>query len=348
MPVRKAQKTVRNACSAPIGGVLAARFVARAQWFSASFPELINAMPSSSPATLRSLAAPLRAWVLRAFPRGQSGIDYDAPVGDPGLFGPDSVTWRVHSEFPGMLAGGLCALMLQVLHPRALGGVWDHSNFRQDLVGRLRRTTSFVAGTTYAPRAQAERLIERVRQVHRQVAGALPDGRTYAASEADLLTWVHVTEAYGFLQGCRRYCRDVPIAIADRYYDESRRVAEALGARDVPRSAEQVDAYFAAVRPELSLDERSREVLGILFKVRLPVPAAGVSRDVFMGAGIALLPDWAREMLELSALRRLRAGGSARVLRASAPLFRIALPDGLAARACARVGRGPEILERWP
>ena len=109
-------------------------------------------MTSPMSASRNTLVAPvvarIRHWVLSAFPRGQSGIDYDHPPGDPGLFGPDSVTWRVHADFPGMLSGGLCALMLQTLHPLALAGVWDHSNFREDLVGRLRRTTNFVAGTT--------------------------------------------------------------------------------------------------------------------------------------------------------------------------------------------------------
>lgn len=108
-------------------------------------------------AMLRTLTAPavaqIRRWVLDVFPRGQGGIDYDRPLGDAGLFGPDSVTWRIHAEFPGMLSGGLCALLLQTLHPLALAGVYDHSNFRQDLVGRLRRTTQFVAATSYAPTA---------------------------------------------------------------------------------------------------------------------------------------------------------------------------------------------------
>jgi len=77
----------------------------------------------------------IRHWVLSAFPRTEgSGIDYDHPLGDTGLFGPDSATWRVHSDFPGMLSGGLAALTLQTLHPLALAGVWDHSNFRNDLI----------------------------------------------------------------------------------------------------------------------------------------------------------------------------------------------------------------------
>jgi uncharacterized protein (DUF2236 family) len=300
----------------------------------------------------RTLAAPvtaqIRRWVLGAFPRGQSGIEYDVPVGDPGWFGPDSVTWRVHSEFPGMLAGGLCGLMLQTLHPLALAGVYDHSNFRDDLVGRLRRTTNFVAGTTYAPSVEVERLVARVGSIHARVSGTLPDGRGYAADDPQLLTWVHVTEAYGFLQGCRRYCRDVPVAIADRYYDEYRRVAEALGAGGVPASEREVDAYFMTMRPQLQMDARSREVLEILSSIRLPVPAAGLSRDVFLGAGAALLPDWALDMLGRSSLQRARDRTSARLMRASAPLFRAALNDGLAVRAYRRVGMTPEALARWP
>ena len=179
----------------------------------------------------KTFAVPLRAWVLRAFPRDPGGIDYDQPLGDAGLFDPDGATWRIHADFAGMLSGGLCALMLQTLHPAALAGVWDHSNFRDDLIGRLRRTTNFVAGTTYASSAEAQRLIERVRRIHSKVHGVTENGEPYSADEPALLTWVHVTEAYGFLQGYRRYAGPVPSADADRYYDETRQIAEALGAR---------------------------------------------------------------------------------------------------------------------
>lgn len=75
-------------------------------------------------------------------------LDLESPKGDPGLFGPDSVSWQVHGDFSSMLIGGISALMLQALHPLALAGVWDHSNFRQDMLGRLRRTSQFISGTT--------------------------------------------------------------------------------------------------------------------------------------------------------------------------------------------------------
>ncbi|HEY0333027.1 MAG TPA: oxygenase MpaB family protein [Stenotrophomonas sp.] len=303
-------------------------------------------------AVFRTLAAPataqIRRWVLGAFPRGQSGIDYDHPAGDPGLFGPHSVTWRVHAEFPGMLAGGLCALMLQALHPRALSAVYDHSSFRDDLVGRLRRTTNFVAGTSYAASAPAQALIARVRAIHTVIQGVDAHGQPYRADEPELLTWVHVTEAYGFLEGFRRYGRPVPEAIADRYYDEARRVAEALGATNVPASHAEVASYFARMQPQLRLDARSREVLSVLAAVRLPVPVAGLSRDVFLGAGAALLPGWAAAMLERGPLQRAGDRTAARMMRGVAPLFRVALSDGVAARACRRVGVDPSVLAHWP
>ncbi len=304
------------------------------------------------PAPLRALTAPatarIRAWVLDVFPRGRSGIDYEAPAGDPGLFGPDSVTWRIHADFPGMLSGGLCALMLQTLHPRALAGVWDHSNFREDLVGRLRRTTDFVAGSTYAGRDEAERLIARVRAIHARVQGTTADGTPYRADDPALLTWVHVTESFGFLQGYRRYCRAVPAVVADAYYAEVADVAEALGARGVPTCESDVAAYFDSVRDTLRYDARSREVLAVLSRMRLPVPMAGLSRDLFLGAGASLLPEWADTLLERSQLQRLQTRAAARTLTTLAPLFRAALPDGIAPRACARVGMDAALLAQWP
>lgn len=126
------------------------------------------------------------------------GVDFESPKGDPGLFGPDAACWKVHGDFSSMMIGGIGALLLQMLHPLALAGVWDHSNFRDDLLGRLRRTGQFISATTYGPLADAERLIERVRRIHESVIGQLPDGTPYSASDPDLLTWVHVAEVSSF------------------------------------------------------------------------------------------------------------------------------------------------------
>lgn len=311
-----------------------------------ALPSLLNRFIHGS---LRPVSAAIRHGVLGAFPRqATGGINYDQPHGDPGLFGAASAVWRIHSDFPGMLAGGLAALTLQTLHPLALAGVWDHSNFRDDLLGRLRRTTAFVGGTTYAPREQAETLIERVRKIHAHITGYGEDGRLYSANDPDLLTWVHVTEAYCFLQGYRRYSHiTLPASAADRYYDEVRRVAEALGARDVPATEHAVAHYFQHMQRELAFTERSRIVLELLAQVCLPVPAAGLSRDVFLHASAALLPEWATALLHHNARQQRQAWLAASVLWSVAPLFRTALKDGIASRACRRLDVAPEQLQRW-
>jgi uncharacterized protein (DUF2236 family) len=300
-------------------------------------------------APMSPLKKALRSWVLKAFPRDPArGVDYLDPRGDAGLFGPDSVTWRIHADFPGMLAGGLCALMLQTLHPRALAAVWDFSGFRQDLLGRLRRTTSFVGGTTYAPCVDAQRMIGQVRSIHAGIRGTTADGMPYSADDPELLVWVHVTEAYAFLQGYRTYGPvPVPDWAADAYYDEVRRIAEALGARDVPANQVQVHDYLLGVRDQLRFDERSREVLRILGTIRLPVPAPGLSRELFMHAGAALLPAWAGDMLGHTSLQRVRMRIARDILRGLAPVFRAALPDGIAAQSCRRLGRDPQLLRRF-
>lgn len=291
---------------------------------------------------LAPLAAALRRRVLGMFPRGQSGIDYDTPADDLGFFGPESVTWRIHSDFPGMLAGGLCALMLQALHPRVLAGVWDHSDFRDDLVGRLRRTTAFVAGTSFAGTTEAQRLIARVRVIHGRVRGETADGQRYAADDPGLLAWVHASEAYAFLQGFRRYGGlPVPDRAEDRYYREGVGVARALGAIEVPDSRAALDAYFDAHRPALRHDARSREVLHVLSRIRLTVPGATVTRGLFLGAGAALLPPWATSMLDFTPLQRARHAACARALETLAPMFRLALPDGAGPHACRRLTGGP-------
>lgn len=296
----------------------------------------------------RQAVAPLRSrilTVLRGSPEARLSIDYTRPLGDPGLFGPDSVTWKIHSDFPAMMAGGICALMLQTLHPYALAGVWDHSDFREDVLGRLRRTTAFVAVTSYASTDSARGLIERVRRIHRRVRGTAPDGSAYSADDPELLRWVHVTEMWSFLQGYRRHVApDLDRALADRYFDETRRIAEALGARDVPASVAAVDQYFEAVRGQLEFSARSREVLAVLNRIELPMPGAVAVRGTFLGAGAALLPDWAAPLLGRTALRRARDRAAQRALRAASPAIRLALADGASAAACRRVGRDRSAL----
>src|SRR3954452_22274760 len=221
---------------------------------------------------------------------------YDEPAGDAGLFGPDSVTWTIHADGT-MFVGGIAALMLQSLHPRAAAGLADHRRFRDDPLRRLSRTGSFVAASTYAATPVAEQLIAIVRQIHTHVRGTTPDGVPYSATDPDLVTWVHVAEVTSFLRAHRRY-HPFPFrgADLDRYYAETAVVARKLGGADVPASRAEMHDYFVRVRPELRLGQHASEMMAFL---RQPIerdPVTHAVHALFIAAAIDLLPGWAREM----------------------------------------------------
>lgn len=265
-------------------------------------------------------------------------IDYENPKGAPGLFGPGSVCWTVHADFPSMLCGGIGALMLQMLHPLALAGVWDHSTFREDMIGRLRRTSQFIAGTTFAAQKDAEWLIDLVREIHGKVTGVAPDGRPYSANDPELLTWVHVAEVRSFMAGYLRY-GDPTLSLAeqDRYFDEVALIAEALGAKNVPRTRQDIEAYIERMRPELCFNERTAEVLRLLLTAPTPNAVTKPVGYMMARAGVDLLPDWGLEMagIKLSPLRRKAIQSGMHLL---APSLRWALRNGVSARAKRRMG----------
>lgn len=251
-----------------------------------------------------------------------SAVDLTRPPGDDGLFGPDSASWQVHGDFTAMMIGGVSALLLQMLHPAVLAGVWDHSGFRDDMPGRLKRTARFIAATTYGSTASAEAMIARVCHVHRHIRGTLPDGTPYEADDPALLTWVHVAEARSFLAAHIRY-RDpaFPGARQDRYYAEMAALARRLGATEVPETRAAVETYLRTMRGELLVDARTRDVAQVLLGQPAPNPASRPLQQILLQSGVDLLPGWARAMHGLRVPLRdklaLRAGaiGAGNVLR---------------------------------
>ena len=266
---------------------------------------------------------------------GSGEVDLDQ--GDAGLFGPDSAAWKVHADFTTMMVGGVAALLMQMLHPGALAGVWDHSDFRADMLGRLRRTAQFVSGTTYGSTAQAERLIARVRSIHDHVKGALPDGTPYSANDPALLTLVHVAEVSSFLAAYLRY-RDpaFPPAEQDLYFAETAQIAERLGARDVPTTAASVAAYFDAVRPQLRADDRTRTVARALLSQSPANPALAPFGRILLQGGAELLPEWAAQ---LNGIARPPSIAIRTGVKGIGRTMRWALRDSSAKRARRRVDR---------
>ena len=237
------------------------------------------------------------------------------------LFAPDSVAWRVNGDVVTMMIGGVSGLLLQMLHPAVLAGVWDHSNFRADMHGRLRRTAKFIAVTTYDSADNAVAAIDRVRRIHGQVRGVLPSGQPYDATDPALLAWVHVTEATSFLNAWVRYAEPgMSRTDQDRYFAEMATVAERLEADPVPRNRASAQALIQSMRPALLTDDRTREVARLVLSQSMGSRRTGTASRIIMQAGVDLLPDWTRHMQGLSVpldLPVIRAGAAtmARTLR---------------------------------
>jgi uncharacterized protein (DUF2236 family) len=268
---------------------------------------------------------------------------------DDGLLGPDSVAWRVVGH-PVSLIGGLRSLIVQSLHPLAMAGVAQHSDYRRRALDRLRRTAYYVAATTFGDTATAHAAAEHVKRVHRRVHGTDPvTGRPYSAEDPDTQLWVHCVEWHSFLAAYRAYAGRLTLAEQDRYLAEGARIAALLGVPEdsVPASVAQQRAYFAAVRPELRMSEYARDAIRFVleppltrellpYQVPLRVASSAalalVPRDLRELAGIDRHP--VRDALALAAVRPAAAVLAAPILRdALAPIVgRDAHEVGRAAR----------------
>ena len=195
-----------------------------------------------------------------------------AAAPDPGLYGPDSVTWRVHAD-PSMVLGGFRALLLQALHPFAMHGVLSHSDFKDDPWGRFFRTGEYVGVTTFGTTDEARRAGARVRGIHRKLAGVEPvTGTAYRVDDPELLRWVHCVEVESFLSTAVRCGLRLSPAEQDQYYAEQVRGAELVGLDPVtiPSSVAQMAAYYRDVRPQLRVTPGAREV--VRFGLWPPMP----------------------------------------------------------------------------
>lgn len=221
------------------------------------------------------------------------------PPSDEALFERDTPIRMVHADIVGMMVGGIRGLLLQMLHPHALQGVLDHSDFRADMHGRLQRTARFIATTSFGHRDAAEAAIARVNSIHEQVNGALPSGGHYSARDPRTLAWVHAAEADSFLAGYLAYAKPAwPLAKQDEYFRQFALIAEKLGCDPIPRSRPEVDALLAEFRGELRGSAEAREVARLVLSQR-PAGTPRAAQRMLGQAAVALLPDYARDMLDL-------------------------------------------------
>ena len=264
----------------------------------------------------RAMLGPIRHALVRqvrATFNDQAKGEKPVPASDDALFPRGSVIRRVHGDVTSMIVGGIAALLTQMLHPKALAGVWDHSDVHSDMLGRLRRTARFIAVTTYGHRDKAEAAIAKVNAIHRQVSGSLPDGTPYRATDPWLLAWVHVAGAVNFLDGWRRYAEPgMSAADQDRYFAESGELARLLDADPVPRTRAAAEALVSDFRAELRADQRTRAFRDLVLNAPARSMREAPVQRLLMNAAVDLMPDFARSMHGLSrpALRPLVRGAT--------------------------------------
>jgi uncharacterized protein (DUF2236 family) len=223
---------------------------------------------------------------------------------DLGLFGPGSVTWRVHRE-PVLWLAGIRALYLQALHPRAVAGVVQNGDIRRNCWPRLMRTAEYVGVVVYGTTEQAEKAGWRVRRIHDRLRAKDPaTGEEFRVDDPHLLRWVHVTEVESFVSTARRARIGLTDDDIDRYYAEQTRAAALVGLDPdtVPASAAAVEEFYRGIRPELRLTAEARDVARFLTVPPMPTKVAAVGRPAWLGVAttaFALLPRWARRVYRL-------------------------------------------------
>lgn len=268
---------------------------------------------------------------------GGPPVAFLTPAGDRGLFGPESIAWKVHADFISMMIGGISSLIMQALHPQALAGVWDHSSFREDLKGRLGRTAFFIAATTYGSQEMALNIIDKVNRIHTKINGVDEFGKPYQASDPHLLAWVHLTETRSFMSAFESHRTELlSLSAKDQYFTEMKGLGERMGAIDLPASYAQTNQAIESYIPELHYGERAKSIIQLLeyFPSNL---AAKPFVKLISRAGFLNLPDWVHPILgrpKPSTLERIAVNRSIDLV---AIPVREALKDGVAAHSLRRV-----------
>lgn len=276
---------------------------------------------------------------------GRTGEQFARPAGEAALIAPDSLSWMVFKNPVTMFIGGVAAVLLELAEPRVRTGVWEHTSFRTQPLQRMRRTAFATAMTVYGPRSRAEALIARVSQLHSKVQGVTPRGRPYRADDPALLDWVQATAAFGFVEAWAAYVQPLSRIERDRFYAEGEPAARLFGATQAPGSQAAVDALFDAMRDGLEASPIVGDFLRIVGDMpALPPPLRPMQR-LYVGAAVAILPPWLRELLRLDD-QALAPWQHALVCRSAGAADRLLLRTSPAVQSCRRLGLPDDWLYR--
>lgn len=225
---------------------------------------------------------------------------YGGEPGDPGLAGgPDSMSWEIHGDLATLAVAGTAAILMELLHPSVMAGVYTHSSYRTDPERRARNTLGYVLRTTFGNTAAATRVIEGVKRVHGRIEGTRPDGVPYRALDPELIAWVHNAIPWAVMTAYDRYRRPLSREEKDRYLREQAPIGRMGGADWVPESVDELEDYVARMRPVLAMNEQTQSFMDFLAgrSDDLPVGARErFDRWVAIRASMSLMPEWAQRL----------------------------------------------------
>jgi uncharacterized protein (DUF2236 family) len=273
-------------------------------------------------------------------------IDFANPPGAPALVAPDSVSWRVYKNPIALGVGGIAAVLLEFADARIRSGVWDHSTFKVDPIGRATRTGMAAMVGVYGPESAARRVIAGVTNMHTRVEGKTPNGEAYRALDVELLDWVSATAGYGFLTAYDRFVARVPEADKLRFYAEGAPVARLYGVQNPLQSDAHFMQMMAHLAPRFEPHQIVHDFLHIIETKPVSRGVPTFAQKPIARAAVSILPPLVQEKLGLAQDYKLGAMDTALLRLAGAAADRVCIPGSPAAQASKRLGLPGDFLYR--
>ncbi|MFT3728240.1 MAG: oxygenase MpaB family protein [Terricaulis sp.] len=273
-------------------------------------------------------------------------VDFTGPAGAAAFAGPDSVSWRIFKNPIALGIGGVAAVLLEFADARIRSGVWDHSIYRKDPIGRSQRTGMAAMVGVYGPQDAARRVIQGVTNMHTRVSGDTPKGEHYKALDPELLDWVSATAGYGFFTAYDRFVAKLTMEDERRYYDEGTPVARLYGVQHPLTSNADFFAQMNALLPRFEPHPINREFLDIFANASRETGAPKSLGKAVACAAVSILPPVVRARLELGAEYDLKPLARLTLKALGAVAERVAPPNSPPVEACKRLGLPGDFLYR--
>ncbi len=249
---------------------------------------------------MSSIKADIVAQIELAGGRHDEADIYGGAAGDLGLTGgPGSMSWEINGDLASVSAAGVGAILMEVLHPSVMHGVFTQSSYRTNPYARSRNTLGYVLRTTFGNTEAAIAVIEKVKKIHGYVNGTRADGVAYRALDPELIAWVHTCIPWAIMMAFDRYNRPLSRSEKDQYLKEQAVIGRMGGADWVPETVTELEDYVQKMRPLMAYNDQTRQFAEFLLGTSGDISTTRRQRfESWMGlhGSMTMMPDWARKM----------------------------------------------------